>query len=298
LRKDPWARMPAAEAAEALRRVAAGEPARAGRGKAVRRAEAARRAAPQVRPPSPGVTVPGTTRTPWSTLDRQPAMVGGGSRRGRSRAALLAGVPLLAVVVGLGGWYGYRQVAGSSAASPAPTGASSAAAPTASPVAPSSSPARPSPSGTSSSVPEGWRTHADKLGFTIALPRRWAAFGRGATRVHFRLPGGRGFLMVDTTRWTARDPLTALREVEAQAVAERRLPDYRLLSLRALTYRGRPAADWEFTWRTGSGRAHVIDRAFATADGRQFAIYWHTTDKYWKTDYPLFEAFAKNFRPS
>ncbi|MGW4644425.1 protein kinase domain-containing protein [Sphaerisporangium sp. NPDC004334] len=324
LRKEPGTRLSAAEAAEALRRVAAGQGAawqagqvpgwQTGQGPGWQAGQVpgwqtGHGPGPGAVPPFQGGTMPGAAHAQWSTFEGPAAGTGGPSRRPRSRAAVLVGVPVLAVAVGLGGWYGYRQVAGSAAAtspsaSPTPARTSSAGVPSSSPpspsATPSASPSRPSPSPSEAGValPEGWRPHTDALGFSVALPERWPEFGRDKTRVHFRMPGSRGFLLVDTTPWTAADPLTALREVEEQAVARNRLPGYRLLSLRALTYRGRPAADWEFTWTMSSGRAHVLDRAFATADGRQYTIYWHTTDATWKRDRPLFEMFVKSFRPS
>ncbi|GGK98480.1 hypothetical protein Sme01_62220 [Sphaerisporangium melleum] len=285
LHKEPEQRMPAAEAAEALRQVAAGGSARGPRGRA--------RRAPAPGSPVPPMTLAG--QAPWTTLDHHPAPAAGGGRPGPARAGLLVGVPLLVAVLGVGGWLGYRQVAGGVTVSRDGHAGATASAVVSNPPSPS---ATPSPSGSSSGLPAGWSTHVDRLGFTIGLPERATEFNREPSRVSFRLPGSRGYLLVDTTAWTARDPLLALRDVEVQAVAKRRLPGYELLSLRAVTYRARPAADWEFTWQTKDGRVHVLDRAFATADGRHFAIYWQTTDDRWKEEYPLFEAFARTFRPS
>jgi hypothetical protein len=86
--------------------------------------------------------------------------------------------------------------------------------------------------------------------------------------------------------------------VEKQALAKGNFPGYQRLSLRSVTYMGRRAADWEFTWRMEAGRGHVVDRAFTAPDGRQFAIYWHTTEDLWEEESPYFDRFAKSFRPS
>ncbi|WP_248964851.1 serine/threonine-protein kinase [Sphaerisporangium perillae] len=308
LRKEPVERMSAAEAAEALRRVAAGELTRAARGKPSRRPASADR------PPVRSSTMPNAGQSAWSnagqsawsTVEGSAATVKG---RGRSRVALLAGLPLLVVAIAAGGWFGYREVAGTAAVashppagSASPTGASAFPTATSSAVVPPATPSTDptgSPSATPSpALPKGWRTHVDDLGFTVALPRRWVEFGRDKTRVNFRLPGSRSYLLIDTTPWRAGDPLTALRDVEEQSLANKKLPGYELLTLRSLTYRDQAAADWEFTWEMEKERAHVIDRALATADGRQFAIYWHTTDQYWEDDYSYFETFTRTFRPS
>jgi tRNA A-37 threonylcarbamoyl transferase component Bud32 len=270
LRKQPEQRMPAAAAAEALRRVAAGEAARAPRGRPARQ--------------------PATTSTarqpPWSTFERAPA---GWSRPSRSRVVLLAGLPLLLVVAGVTGWYGYRRLAG-----PVPTGSPSATSSAAVPGA-TASPSRGTAAPRPTTVPVGWQAHADPLGFTISLPPGWAEFQRQKTSVKFRLPGSQTYLLVDMTPWSDSDPLAALRGVENESVAKGKLPGYRLRTIMSRTFRGRPSADWEFTWQMTIGRAHVLDRAFTTADGRQVAVYLHTTEADWKDKSPYFDRFAKTF---
>jgi hypothetical protein len=243
LRKEPGQRMPAAEAAEALRRVASADLARRG--------------------------------------------------RSFSRVALLAGLPLLLAVLGVAGWYGYRQLSGGAAARP-PVAVSSPPSVT----SPAAVPTARTPTSRPTALPPGWQPHSDALGFTISLPAGWVEFQRQQTSVKFRVPGSPGFLLIDTTPWTAGDPLPALRGVEKQALAKGNLPGYRLLRFRSLTFRGRPTADWEFTWETRAGRAHVLDRAFTTGDGRQFALYLHAMDDQWAEKSAYFDRFVVSFRPS
>ncbi|GAA3807228.1 hypothetical protein GCM10022226_29260 [Sphaerisporangium flaviroseum] len=252
LRKEPGRRMPAAAAAEALRRVA-----------------------------SSGGQAPGRRRSP-------------------ARLVLLAVLPVLLVAAGVAAWYGYRQYAGAAVAMPsisvtsAPTATPSAAVPVSSPPA---TPIR-TPGPRRPALPNGWRTHVDRLGFSLSLPAGWKEFGREKTRVRFRLPGSPSYLLIDTTPWGDGDPLAALRMVERQSLDTEKLPGYRLLALRSLTFAGRRAADWEFTWEMRSGRAHVLDRAFTTADGRQFAMYLHTTEAEWDENSTYFDRFARSFRLS
>jgi hypothetical protein len=176
-------------------------------------------------------------------------------------------------------------------ATPGTTGGPPAEATPAASAAPSARPTAAPP------VPKGWRLHADPLGFTIALPPRWVESGRQKTRVSFRLPGSPSYLQVDTTPWAETRPLDALRTVARESSARGWLPGYRLIELTAGSFMGWPAADWEFTWQMRAGTAHVVDRAFVTPDGRQFALYWHTLHDSWKAEYPRFVRFTQSFRP-
>ncbi|MEV6983231.1 protein kinase [Sphaerisporangium sp. NPDC051017] len=297
LRKDPARRMSAADAAEALGRVAAGESPRGSR-------QARRRAEPSVPLPATSPEMP----IPWST---SPSATAGVPRRRSRVLGPLVGVPLLLVVAGAG-WYGYMRVADDATPAPPPSPSVTSSAgvttgPEPSPTEPaakpstsptSAAPSPTSPSATSTGVPRDWRPHTDRLGFTVSLPPGWKEVDREPSRVWFRAPGSGSYLLIDLTRWADADPLAALRTVERQSLAEGRLPGYGLVSLRSLTYKGRPAADWEFIWRMDSGVAHVLDRAFTSADGRHFAMYLHIPAAQWQAQSAYFDAFARSFRPS
>ena len=256
LLKEPARRMPAADAAEALRRVAHSPTARGLGGHTERM-------------PSPA---------------RSPA-----------RPALVSGLALLVLVAGVGGWFGYRHLAGTTSAGHVTPTASAAAATSAAASPSTTASAGPSPT-PSATLPAGWSPHRDSLRFSVALPAGWQEFGRKKTRVNFRRPGSGTYLLVDATPWSRSDPMNALRAVEAESVAKGFLPGYQRVFLRWRTFQGRPAADWEFTWQMSSGRAHVRDRAFVTSGGRQFAIYLHTTEEHWEEDSSYFDRFTQTFR--
>ncbi|MBB4704766.1 serine/threonine-protein kinase [Sphaerisporangium siamense] len=332
LRKDPALRAPAAWAAEVLGRVAAGDPAARGPAEGSWRSTAAtsEAAIPWAAPGpqgSPGPYGPQGSQAPYgpqgshgpygpqgSHAPYGPHGPGTGSpgarRRVRPGVLVLVGVPLL-VALGAAGWYGYGVLTDgrvtvtvseddrgtASASIPSPTAGDPSPTASATPK-PTDPPVTPAPSPAATGLPDGWRTHADPLGFRIALPKGWRPVDREATRVWFRPKGSQTYLLVDLTRWGERDPLTALRTVERQALGQERLPGYRLLSLRALTQKGREAAEWEFTWRMDAGVAHVRDLAFYDADGRQVAVYLHTAEKRWAAESAYFDTFAASFRPS
>jgi hypothetical protein len=202
---------------------------------------------------------------------------------------LLILLPVLLVFMGLGGWYGYRKLIADTSGS----SSGSSASPTVGPSA-SASPSR------TGALPAGWTTHRDELGFSIGLPPGWEPYDRQPTRVRFGVPGSSTYLMVDLTTWTDtdQDPMLHMQQLEQDPNIKTSFPGYRLVGLHSRTYRGRPAADWEFTWQARSGEVHVLDRAFSTADGRDFAIYWQTPAAQWSKRLSYFKSFTAAFRVS
>ncbi|WP_157570223.1 serine/threonine-protein kinase [Microtetraspora malaysiensis] len=216
-------------------------------------------------------------------------------RRSTRRVALLALLPVLLAGVGVGGWYGYRALTGSPVVpSPSPTTPTEAPteAPTETPT-PTSSPA--------ARLPRGWATRHDPLGFSIAVPQSWTE-ERTAASVTFRPSGSKGsYLKVDFTKWidTDEDPMLHLQQLADNPKTTASFPGYERLGLRSVVFQRLPAADWEFTWQSQQGALHVLDRSFVTADGRDVAIYWQTSDSRWEQEgQSYFAWFTKTFRPT
>jgi hypothetical protein len=100
--------------------------------------------------------------------------------------------------------------------------------------------------------------------------------------------------MIDQTGSPKSD---AARDWRNQEPAARgRFPGYKLIRIKEVDY-WKTAADWEFTYSAGSGRAHVVNRGFVTGKKHGYAIYWKTDDKDWKKKYDLFETFTATFKP-
>ncbi|HEX4818262.1 MAG TPA: serine/threonine-protein kinase [Nonomuraea sp.] len=242
-----------------------------------------------------------------------------GRRRGKAMWAGLA--VAAAVVVGAGGVLVYREwtsrtsvtdptetAAGQTGASavqtgtppqdPSPTQDASPSGDTPTDPAPTGPP--PSPTA-DLAVPDGWRRYPNAAGrFSIAVPQGWQARKNPARdSVSFQGPGLPGTMIVE---WTVpdflwKDPVRRWTALEKEILAKGAFEGYTRLGIRPTTYRGRPAADWEFTRTRGGRLIHVVNRGFRTADGRPFALYWETTDSRWGQDRHYFETFTKTFRP-
>ncbi|ETK36399.1 hypothetical protein MPTA5024_09135, partial [Microbispora sp. ATCC PTA-5024] len=265
-----------------------------------------------------GAAVPTQRGRVWSGGDSATGPV----RQGRTlmlKVALVL-VPALLVIAAVAGYLGLREGERSSgrATGPAtaggpthkPTNGASQAPPSpASPAPPSASASpsdegTPSPSATSSpspttskpaDAPDGWHRYKDSTGFSIALPKGWSAYKRSGTAVYFHGPGTSGFLLIDQTSSPRKD---AKKDWENQERARRStFADYKRVKIESVDYWDE-AADWEFTFASGSGRQHVVNRGFVTDKHHGYAIYWSTPSSSWDEDHHYFETFTATFKPA
>ncbi|MBO3745412.1 protein kinase [Streptosporangiaceae bacterium NEAU-GS5] len=252
---------------------------------------------------------------PPASTPAQPTMIGDYPAR-PSRLPLIAAVVVaLLVVAGVAVWLGMKQGAASRETGGGPSGAavSSGEASTAEPSEDKPKPSegttddttskpseKPSdkPSSKPSSAagaPEGWHTYKDSSGFSIALPKGWDAREHRGTSVTFRGPGTSGFLLIDQTSSPKKDAVKDWKNQEKSWKV--RFPGYKRIKIEHVDYFDE-AADAEFTYRSGGGRQHVINRGFVTGKDHGYAIYWSAPDDRWSKDLHYFETFTATFRPA
>jgi eukaryotic-like serine/threonine-protein kinase len=304
LEKDPAERMPVGQARTLLKRAATNRttkptpvPAEA----AVALDRASRTQALPIEPhPTPsaraGEPAPPPPPAPTSPRPTDPAP----DRRRKPVAAAVAGVAVLALLAVLGvaaltnsgtdtpaqtpratG----TQTSGPTGAAPTTTTAPSPSTSTATATATSSSPA-------SGGLPAGFRLHRDRTGFAVAVPEGWRESRRGS-RVDFRDPSGSRFLRIDQTSSPGDDPKKDWQRQE-RSVRDR-LPNYQRIRIEDVTYRGYPAADWEFTF---GGGTHVLNRGFVTGPDHGYALYLSTPGSQWDQSQQVLQVAARSFRPA
>ncbi|TDT38803.1 protein kinase-like protein [Streptomyces sp. BK208] len=184
-----------------------------------------------------------------------------------------------------------------SAPPPGSTAPSSPASPTGRPGA--SAPASPAPG---ASAPAGFRRYDAPEGFSVALPGGWrrldtARVPDGAYRVVFGTAGDPRTLAVTYSRRAGTDPVAVWRDDVEPGLA--RSGGYRRIGeIRAVTYRGREAADMEWLARYDGARVRTFGRGFLLGGGRSFSLRWTTPAGDWgdTANARALAAFLKTFR--
>ncbi|WP_433255655.1 serine/threonine-protein kinase [Streptosporangium sp. CA-135522] len=241
-------------------------------------------------------------------LPTSPTMLSGPSRSPVKRGLLVI-VPAVLIVGAIAGWLGMRSgetgalstphtsktakstepaKSGQTTADSTPsTSASASPTPTASP---SASPTEKKKD--DSKLPDGWHMHKDSNGFSIGLPKGWEVEKRPGQQVWFRGPDRRSFVFVEYVDKAGPDPKKDWYNQENYSRGN--FPGYKRVRIEKVDYMEK-AADWEFTWRTSSGKARVINRGFVTKGGRGYAIYWHTPAADWDKNMHFFKGFTETF---
>jgi eukaryotic-like serine/threonine-protein kinase len=276
-------------------------------------------------PPGP----PGRTRSPGSGSHPPPGSAshpppGGGMRQRRWLYALAGGVLAAALVAAaaialLGGGPGRHQAAASGSHQPGTPAASAAQQPPshrprhhhhpASAASPpgqgGTAPGTPGQGGTippapgasaPGPLPAGFTWYHDPTGFSIGVPQGWQVSHQGHL-VYVRDPGTGRFLIVDQTSHPKPDPLADWRQQEASRRAT--YPGYHRVRLEAVRYaQAEKAADWEFTYYSGSVLTHVLNRNILASAHHAYALYWSTPASEWQSSFHFFSGFAATFRPA
>jgi hypothetical protein len=143
-------------------------------------------------------------------------------------------------------------------------------------------------------VPAGWRSFQDPDGsYRLSFPPTWTPTDRGPF-IDFAEPGGERFFRVQPTT-DGMAPLTAQRSLERSFMARHPGDDYRRLRLGATTFRGAPAAEWEFTFLNEGRLTRGYDITF-TAGGRRHAILFQSPASRWAASSDELQSFLAGFR--
>ncbi|MFE9608525.1 serine/threonine-protein kinase [Streptomyces sp. NPDC006012] len=252
-------------------------------------------------------TIPPGPETVATAPEHTAASTGPGPRPRRRRLRVFALVVALAAVVGGGGAVALHEFGSGNqdnGALTTPDGGTAAPAGGGS----DSSTAAPTDGGSDSagSVPAGWKTVKDPLGFTLVVPKTWErnvfSTEGDLKQVDYTPDGGDHFLRVSVdSSPDFADPHQHQIDLEQQLSA---LPDYQLVTLEQNTYRDRPGSLWEYTWNAQAqntefpGPRHAIDQAYMSRDGIEYAIYMSSPEPDWGKTNEQFKTILQSWQQS
>ncbi|MFG2354622.1 protein kinase [Streptomyces sp. NPDC048521] len=220
-----------------------------------------------------------------------PTVVGpaGGARpaagRPRRRLRTLALVVAVAAVLGGGAAVAYQQWGGTGQ----PSGSGTAGGTT---PAPASSGSAGGTSGQEGTIPAGWESHDDPLGFSLSLPKGWKRkvydVQGDLKQIDYSPDNGRHFvrIAIDGSPDFA-DARLHQEDLEQQL---QRLVDYKRVTLQENIYRDRKGSLWEYTWTAlrkdppyVPGPRHAIEETYFSRQGTEYAIYMSSPAEDWAT---------------
>ena len=142
-------------------------------------------------------------------------------------------------------------------------------------------------------VPDGYQVYEDASGFSLAVPQGWQAEQSSATAVDIKEPGTSRFIRIDQTDQPKGDPKKDWERQEESVSA--RLPNYQRISIETVDYNDWKAADWEFTFGSGT---HVRNRGVVTDKDHGYAIYLSTPEVDWSASQDVWQVAVDSFQPA
>jgi eukaryotic-like serine/threonine-protein kinase len=144
------------------------------------------------------------------------------------------------------------------------------------------------PSYTPPPVPDGYHQVSEKeLGVSLPVPDGWRVSSRTAEQVKYIDESELVELTIGIVEPAGTHPMAHFRDVEANT--QLNYPTYRRLRMVRTTFRGQPAAVWEFTFEGRARTFRAIDLGFGREGGREYDVYVSAPDAEWDTYRPVFD---------
>lgn len=142
-------------------------------------------------------------------------------------------------------------------------------------------------------VPADWVPFdPDHAPYVVQHPADWTITRLDDTRTDIRDPSSAAYLRLD---WTDNPKPDALQDwLNYEATFGPPHPGYERIRLEQTTYKGEPAAIWEYAYDTDGGRVHAYNLNVAGQE-YGYALNFQTRDEDWERHRPLFDAFAGSY---
>jgi hypothetical protein len=149
------------------------------------------------------------------------------------------------------------------------------------------------PPNTESHVPADWVSYQDPAtGFTVAHPPTWTVQTNGSL-TDIRDPATNAYLRIDHVQPPGPSPEGAWQTYEPRFAAEN--DGYHRIQITPTTFKGFPAAIWEFTYTDGGAALHAVDLGFVTSSSG-FALNFQTHAGDWDRMQTYFDNFKESFK--
>ena len=140
-------------------------------------------------------------------------------------------------------------------------------------------------------LPSGysWRS-SEAGGFRVAMPSRWTVEEQGGV---FTASGPKGGPLLRVRTWSppAADPVAGLIALETTT----KLDNYQRVKIGTTT--DRPGAVWDYTYRSGTGRAYRAQQQMVRAGGHTYLITWLCPRDEWSGDLAAWSTVLDSFGP-
>ncbi|WP_327727225.1 serine/threonine protein kinase [Streptomyces sp. NBC_00487] len=151
------------------------------------------------------------------------------------------------------------------------------------------------PSYAPSPVPDGFHLVTDEtLGVSFPVPDGWKAGKRTAESISYTDETDLVELTIGVVDPAGSHPLAHFKDIEANTKIN--YPgSYRKLRMQQTTFRGQPAAVWEFTFQGRARAFRAIDLGFGREGEREYDIYLSAPDADWDAYRPTFDKARDGF---
>lgn len=129
---------------------------------------------------------------------------------------------------------------------------------------------------------------------SFPVPDGWKASKRTSGEVVYTDETGLVRLAVGVVDPAGSHPMTHFKDIEANTKVNYPT-SYRKLRMQKTTFRGQPAAVWEFTFQGRARSFRAIDLGYGREGEREYDIYLSAPDADWDAHRPVFDRVRDGF---
>ncbi|KAF4406873.1 serine/threonine protein kinase [Streptomyces lycii] len=148
-----------------------------------------------------------------------------------------------------------------------------------------------------SPLPEGYHFEEEKeSGLSVPVPDGWRPADTADSDLAYTGPEGLAGLRVSLGDLAASDQLQRWKDDRERSIGAGKLPGYGELRMQRTTYRGMPAAVWEFTFRGRAREFRAVYLGFGEPGGKEYALYLSAPSTEWDRHREVFDVVRQNIR--